>query len=156
MKLFTRSKTSLTKSTKIQNPKLRFRRARDFVLFRNFHRQRVFPFCHTTHNTQSENVRQQLTAHSSAPYKLPVRPFSLDRVTTRQVLLTLPFRTRAVGGKTPGFPGFALLASERRLREEGERGGREGGGVLGLNPTPSRSTRLDPIENFPINFFPKK
>ena len=64
------------------------------------------------------------------------------------------------GGKTPGFPGFALLASERRLREEGERGGREGGGVLGLNPTPSRSTRLDPIENFPrdfpINFFPKK
>ena len=64
--------------------------------------------------------------------------------------------SRAVGGKTPGFPGFALLASERRLREEGERGGREGGGVLGLNPTPSRSTRLDRIENFPINFFPKK
>ena len=62
----------------------------------------------------------------------------------------------AEGGKTPGFPGFALLASERRLREEGERGGREGGGVLGLNPTPSRSTRLDRIENFPINFFPKK
>ena len=60
------------------------------------------------------------------------------------------------GAKTPGFPGFALLASERRLREEGERGGREGGGVLGLNPTPSRSTRLDRIENFPINFFPKK
>ena len=63
---------------------------------------------------------------------------------------------RTVGSKTPGFPGFTLLASERRLREEGERGGREVGGVLGLTPTPSRSTRLDPIENFPINFFPKK
>ena len=82
---------------------------------------------------------------------------------TGSILTMLPRETTgddaaryAVGGKTPGFPGFALLASERRLREEGERGGREGGGVLGLNPTPSRSTRLDRIENFPINFFPKK
>ena len=33
---------------------------------------------------------------------------------------------RARGLKTPGFPGFALLASERRLREEGERGEERG------------------------------
>ena len=48
---------------------------------------------------------------------------------------------QAEGGKTPGFPGFALLASERRLREEGERGGREGGDVLGLQEKKKRKRR---------------
>ena len=52
---------------------------------------------------------------------------NLSDETPKPILFGLSCWIKTEGKKTPGFPGFALLASERRLREEGERGGREGG-----------------------------
>ena len=83
-------------------------RTRDFVPFRNFHPQRVLPFCHTTLNQRTLYTSTPTVA--SAPYKLPVRPFSLDRVTTRQVLLTLPFWTRVRAARDQRAAGLGCVA----------------------------------------------
>ena len=79
-----------------------------FCSFPKFSQTESFSFL--SHNTQL-SIRERYTpAHSSASYKLPVRPFSLDRVTTRQVLLTLPFWTRVRAARDQRAAGLGCVA----------------------------------------------